>query len=220
MPVATLTSKGQLTMPLLVRESLGLEAGDKVDFVADPLGGYRVVPVRKDVKELRGRFVGRVSQPVSVEAMAEAVAGEAAARARRAKSGPQKIGIDSNVLVRYLTQDDARQSARASRFIERELTETVPGFVGLIALVEVCWVLKRLYGATNDELRDMVRDVLDARQLVVEQRAVVNAALARCGDTSGDLADALIAACARAGGCERIVTFDKAAVRVGMSLLR
>jgi AbrB family looped-hinge helix DNA binding protein len=85
-PIATLTSKGQLTVPQAVRESLGLETGDKVDFVADPLGGYRVVPVRKDVSMLRGRFAGRVAAPVSVEAMAEVVRDEAALRAGRAKT--------------------------------------------------------------------------------------------------------------------------------------
>jgi len=84
MPVATLTSKGQLTMPQVVRESLRLEAGDKVDFVADPLGGYRVVPVRTDVKSLRGRFIGRVSKPVGIEAMDDAVREEAADRLGRA----------------------------------------------------------------------------------------------------------------------------------------
>jgi predicted nucleic-acid-binding protein len=84
----------------------------------------------------------------------------------------------------------------------------------------VCWVLKRLYGATADELYDTVRDLLDARQLVVEQRAVVNAALARWSGGVGDFADALICGCARAGGCERVVTFDQAAVKVGMGLLR
>jgi AbrB family looped-hinge helix DNA binding protein len=82
MPIATLTTKGQLTMPQLVRESLGLEAGDKVDFVADPLGGYRVVPLRKDVKLLRGRFAGRAAHPVSLDAMVEAVQSEAVERLR------------------------------------------------------------------------------------------------------------------------------------------
>ena len=80
MPIATLTTKGQLTIPQLVRESLGLEAGDKVDFVADPLGGYRVVPLRKDVKLLRGRFAGRAAHSVSLESMAEAVQSEAVKR--------------------------------------------------------------------------------------------------------------------------------------------
>ena len=130
------------------------------------------------------------------------------------------IGLDSNVLVRYLAQDDAAQSARATRLIEGELSERVPGYLGLVALVEVCWVLKRLYDATAGELCDTVRDLLDARQLVVEQRVVVNAALVRWGGDGGDFADALIAECARTSGCERVVTFDKAAVKVGMTQLR
>jgi len=82
MPIATLTSKGQLTMPQVVRAHLGLEAGDKVDFVADAVGGYRVVRLRKDVKLLRGRFAGRVSRPVSLAAMAEAVESEVVERLR------------------------------------------------------------------------------------------------------------------------------------------
>jgi predicted nucleic-acid-binding protein len=130
------------------------------------------------------------------------------------------IGIDTNVLVRYLAQDDPAQSARATRLIESELSERQPGFIGVIVLVETCWVLKRLYGATVSELRDTVRDLLDARQLVVEQREAVARALVRLGEVSGDLADALILGTAEAAGCERIVTFDKAAARLGMSLLR
>ena len=81
MAIATLTSKGQVTIPQRVRAQLGLEAGDKIDFVADPLGGYRVVAVRKDVTTLRGRFAGRVSAPVSLAAMQQAVEAEAVARA-------------------------------------------------------------------------------------------------------------------------------------------
>jgi AbrB family looped-hinge helix DNA binding protein len=91
-PVAKLTSKGQLTMPQVVREGLGLEAGDKVDFVADPLGGYKVVALRKDVRVLRGRFAGRVVPPVSLEGMAEAVQSEAAARSRSRRRTPRKKG--------------------------------------------------------------------------------------------------------------------------------
>jgi predicted nucleic-acid-binding protein len=130
------------------------------------------------------------------------------------------IGIDTNVLVRYLAQDDPAQSARATRLIESELSERQPGFIGVIVLVETCWVLKRLYGATVSELRDTVRDLLDARQLVVEQREAVARALVRLGEVSGDLADALILGTASAAGCGRTVTFDKAAARLGMSLLR
>lgn len=130
------------------------------------------------------------------------------------------IGLDTNVLVRYLAQDEPAQSARATRLIERELSERRPGFVSLIVLVETCWVLKRLYGATAVELRATVGDLLDARQLVVENRGVVTRALARLADEHGDIADALIAECALHAGCARTVTFDKTAARLGMTLLR
>jgi predicted nucleic-acid-binding protein len=129
------------------------------------------------------------------------------------------IGLDSNVLVRYLAQDDPRQSARATRLIERELSETNPGYVALVALVETCWVLRRAYRVTAAELHDLVRDLLDVRQLVVEQRAVVGAALAQSDRRTGDFAGALVAACARAAGCARVVTFDRSAAKLGMTLL-
>jgi predicted nucleic-acid-binding protein len=129
-------------------------------------------------------------------------------------------GLDTNVLVRYLAQDDAAQSARATRLIERELNEREPGFIGLVVLVETCWVLKRLYGATAAELRETVRDLLDTRQFVIEQRTVVLRAVARLGDSAGDLADALIAQGAAQAGCARTVTFDKQGVRLGMELLK
>ena len=130
------------------------------------------------------------------------------------------IGLDTNVLVRFLAQDDAAQSARATRLIERELSDREPGFIGLVVLVETCWVLKRLYGATPAELRDTVCDLLDTRQLVVEQRPAVAAAIGRLGADAGDIADALIAQGAFEAGCERTVTFDKLAVKLGMTLLR
>jgi predicted nucleic-acid-binding protein len=130
------------------------------------------------------------------------------------------IGLDTNVLVRYLVQDEPAQSARATRLIEHELSDREPGYIGLVVLVETCWVLKRLYGATPAELRDTVRDLLDTRQLVVERRAVVAAALARLGNGAGDIADALVVEGASEAGCARTVTFDKAAVKLGMALLR
>jgi len=129
-------------------------------------------------------------------------------------------GLDTNVLVRYLTQDEPAQSARATRLIEHELSDREPGYIGLVVLVETCWVLKRLYAATPAELRETVRDLLDTRQLVVERRAVVAAALARLGDGAGDIADALVVEGASEAGCARTVSFDKSAVKLGMILLR
>ena len=76
MPISTVTSKGQITMPLAVRTALGLQTGDKVDFV--PIeGGFKVVAVHKDVSTLKGRFAGRLKKAVSIDEMNEAVAAEA-----------------------------------------------------------------------------------------------------------------------------------------------
>ncbi|MGJ7497331.1 AbrB/MazE/SpoVT family DNA-binding domain-containing protein [Variovorax sp. RT4R15] len=82
MPVATLTSKGQITLPASVRSALGLEAGAKVDFVAEG-DGFKVVPVRNKVSSLKGRFAGRVGRPVSLEAMDRAIGEAVADRQRR-----------------------------------------------------------------------------------------------------------------------------------------
>lgn len=85
MPIATLTSKGQITVPQSVRRALGLEAGTKVDFV--PVGdGFKVVPLRGAEVSLKGRFAGRAAKPVSLADMDNAIATEASLRtARRGK---------------------------------------------------------------------------------------------------------------------------------------
>ena len=76
MPTATLTSKGQITLPQAVRRTLGLHAGTKVDFVA-VADGFKIVVLHQEATRLKGRFAGRNSQPVSIEAMDEAIAAEA-----------------------------------------------------------------------------------------------------------------------------------------------
>ena len=62
------------------------------------------------------------------------------------------IGLDTNVLVRYMAQDDPKQSAIATRLIEKELSPGEPGFISLMVLAELCWVLKSLYSASAGEL--------------------------------------------------------------------
>jgi AbrB family looped-hinge helix DNA binding protein len=79
MPTATLSSKGQITIPLAVRTALGLHAGAKMDFVLEE-DGFKVVPLRSTSATLKGRFAGRVAQAVSLAAMDEAIAAEAASR--------------------------------------------------------------------------------------------------------------------------------------------
>ncbi len=79
MAIATLTSKGRLTLPVSVRNALGLRAGAQVDFLPVD-GSFVLVPVRSDVSSLKGWFAGRVKKPVSVEAMNETIAAGAESR--------------------------------------------------------------------------------------------------------------------------------------------
>ncbi len=81
MPVATLNGKGQITLPISVRNALGLSAGAQADFLPVD-GSFVLVPVRSDVSSLKGRFAGRAKKPVTVEAMNESIAAGAVSRAR------------------------------------------------------------------------------------------------------------------------------------------
>ena len=129
------------------------------------------------------------------------------------------IGLDTNLLVRYLTQDDPDQAAFATRIFETELTEDAPGFIGLVVLIEIAWVLQRLYRASAEEIRETVTDLLGSRTIVVENRDVVTRALALSRQNSCGFADAIIAASAFNAGCDKVISFDRGAVRAGMTLV-
>lgn len=136
------------------------------------------------------------------------------------------IGLDTNVLVRYLAQDEVRQAALATRLVERQLSAAQPGFVSLVVLAELCWVLKRLYGASLAELVETVEDLLGLPQFHLERREVVRAAVAQAKGTKGTksgksgFVDAIISALSQAEGCSHTLTFDKGAARsAGMKLL-
>jgi AbrB family looped-hinge helix DNA binding protein len=73
MATATLTSKGQITLPKVVRERLGVEAGDKVEFVETEPGVYKVIAATRDVRDLKG-LVPKPAKPVTVEEMGRVIA--------------------------------------------------------------------------------------------------------------------------------------------------
>lgn len=133
------------------------------------------------------------------------------------------IGLDTNVLVRYLAQDEARQAALATELVDQQLSASEPGFVSLVVLAELCWVLKRLYGASLGELMETVEDMLGLPQFHIERRDAVHAAIVRTKAVKGRKAgfvDTLISELAQAEGCSKTLTFDKGASRLaGMSLL-
>jgi predicted nucleic-acid-binding protein len=130
------------------------------------------------------------------------------------------IGLDTNVLVRYLAQDDSAQSAIATRLIEQTLSVERPGFVSLIVLAELCWVMESCYDCSSSDVADTLETLLRARQLKVEDSDIAWQALRIFRAGKSDFADCLIARIGHARECGQTVTFDKAAASTaGMSLL-
>jgi len=123
------------------------------------------------------------------------------------------IGLDTNVLIRYLTQDDPVQSAKATEIFERRLTPKNPGFVSLVAMVETVWVLDRAYGLTTQELVAAVERLLQVAVLAIENEQEVFTAMIALKQGRGSFADALIAELGVRAGCTRTLTFDQRAVR-------
>ncbi len=123
------------------------------------------------------------------------------------------IGLDTNVLVRYLTQDEPQQAKLATHLIEKVLTPAAPGFVSLVVLMELYWVLSKLYQVTLPEWLETVESLLSGTHFFVEQRDVLRAAAQTCATQKAGFIDALIAQVARASGCTHTASFDKTAIR-------
>jgi predicted nucleic-acid-binding protein len=130
------------------------------------------------------------------------------------------IALDTNVILRYLVQDDPVQSPRAAEIIERRLTEQEPGFVSLVTILEVAWALKSLYKQSWQEVANEIEMLLAADTLEVQNEQEVYQALVALRKWPGSFEDALIGALGVWRGCSATVTFDeKAAQRLNAFLL-
>lgn len=121
------------------------------------------------------------------------------------------IALDTNVLVRYIVEDDLVQSAAASRLVEERCTAEEPGLVASIVLCELAWVLGRGYGYPRAQVAEVVRTILSAEELEVEAPEVAWRALRLFEEGKADLADYLIGVVNRQRGAAATFTFDRAA---------
>jgi predicted nucleic-acid-binding protein len=124
------------------------------------------------------------------------------------------IGLDANVLVRYMVQDDATQSANATAIVEKRLTPSNPGFVSIVAIVETAWVLERAYGLAPQTVAAAVERILQIDVLVVENEEQVFTAMVMLKEGIGSFSDAVIAALGAKAGCSKTLTFDRKALRI------
>ena len=130
------------------------------------------------------------------------------------------IGLDTNVLVRFIAQDDPGQSSKAVAFIS-SLTPENPGFVAIPSIVELVWVLARAYQADRVFITHVLEELLRAKEIVVEESSLIWQALHLYKASKADFADCLIARSCQAAGCHHTFTFDiTAAKTAGMQLIK
>jgi predicted nucleic-acid-binding protein len=130
------------------------------------------------------------------------------------------IGLDTNVIARYIMQDDPKQSAQATALFE-ELTDASPGFVSVVSIIELVWVLESAFSLARTQVIDALTNLTSIDVLKIERATVVAAALKTFRDGDADFADCLIERSSASAGCEVTVTFDRAAAKTaGMVLVK
>jgi predicted nucleic-acid-binding protein len=123
------------------------------------------------------------------------------------------IGLDTNVLLRYLTQDDPKHSRRATGIVERRLTQQEPGFVSLVTILEVVWVLKSLFKRSRQQIANDIEMILAAETLEVQNEQEVYSAVVSLRNGVGTFEDALIGSLGAWRGCSATLTFDEDAAK-------
>ncbi|MGA1986101.1 MAG: type II toxin-antitoxin system VapC family toxin [Candidatus Sulfotelmatobacter sp.] len=128
------------------------------------------------------------------------------------------IGLDTNILVRFITQDHPAQTAAATRLID-SLSSDAPGYLSLIVIAELIWVLQFSYRFDKQEIEKVIERLLRSKELILEKKDTVAQALTKFRTSRADFADCLIERCGRSAGCQHVLTFDKNAAASGMRLL-
>ena len=120
-------------------------------------------------------------------------------------------GIDTNVLMRFVVQDDPRQSAQADAFFA-SLTVDNLGYLSMTTIVESVWVLERVYKLSKVQVQELLARLLRAPEVILEQSLRIGEAVALYV-RGADFADAMIASAGRAAGCKTTVSFDRGAIK-------
>ncbi len=129
------------------------------------------------------------------------------------------IGLDTNVLVRYIMQDDPKQSSKATLLVE-SLDSGTPGYITLVSVVELYWVMTSNYELTGQQVSQALQAILRTKQLLVERADQVMRALRVFDEGKADFADCLIERSAAGAGCTQTMTFDVGASKhAGMTLI-
>ncbi len=124
------------------------------------------------------------------------------------------LGIDTNVLVRFLVRDEERQFARAQRLLRREAERGEPVFVSHLVLLETEWLLRSSYGLSKAEIVAALSGLLESTELQIEEEPSVEQALFVWKDSAAEFADCLIGMRHLALGCQATASFDQRALKL------
>ena len=124
------------------------------------------------------------------------------------------LGLDTNVLVRFLVRDHEAQFERARRLIKREVGAQEKVLISLLVLLETEWVLRSRYGLQKNQIADTISGLLDATELELEDEPSIEEALYLWKDSAADFADCLIGSHHRRLGCRATATFDARAIKL------
>ncbi len=128
------------------------------------------------------------------------------------------IGLDTNILIRYVAQDDALLTPRANA-VMAQLTPDDPGWISLTAMAELTWVLKRRFKQDRAQIHRVLLSLLSQSKIAIEQPELVRKAAGLYLQGNADFTDYLVACSGKAAGCTTTLTFDrKAAKSAGMTL--
>ena len=123
------------------------------------------------------------------------------------------IGLDTNILIRYVVQDDEEQVLAATRLIESQCSEQSTGFISVVVLIELAWVLSAAYEYSKSVVAAVVAQILRTTEFTVEDGDIVWQALREFETGNADFADCLIAHRNHSSGCTTTYTFDRKAAR-------
>ena len=124
------------------------------------------------------------------------------------------IGLDTNVVLRYLLQDDPKQTRQANKIFDQQLSEQAPGFISLVTVLEMVWVLRSLLKQTPSQVASHLERLLTADSLEVQNEQQVFEAVFAIKRGTGEFEDALIGALNAWAGCSHTLTFDRKAARL------
>lgn len=203
MATASVTSKGQITIPAGVRAALGLETGSRVEFVENRKGKV----CNRCSNKFRAHPQRYVAQTVITCKHRRYELGNCQTRGQS-----PMIGLDTNVLVRYIAQDDAEQSPIATKLITSLTTEN-PGFISQVSLVELVRVMQSCYKAGKPEVVAILETLLSTRELLVENTETAIKALKIFETSKADFSDCLIERTASKAGCLHCDSFDTHAIK-------